>query len=138
MKAELEITKLNAIIEQELEIESVNVKQKKEEQVLGRMVVCNILMDNGLTPAVLAKYYCKDRTNFYHYRKKHNLYMEHPNMYPRYNQLYIKVSEDYITKAKDVNALNKLQRLDVVAEINQAIDELNLRKIVILRTLETV
>lgn len=130
-----EITKLNAIIEERLEIDDINVREKKGEQVLGRMVACNILMDNGLTPAMLSKYYCKDRANFYHYRKKHNIYMEYEKSYPEYIQLYNYAKEEYVKRAKDISALSKLQRLELVDDINERIDTLRRRKKEVLETL---
>ena len=135
MNLEREITKLNAIVEEALDVTDINVKEKTAQQVLGRMVVCNILMDNGLTPAVLAKYYVKHRTNFYHYRKKHNDYLQFPNMYPEYLELYAKVENDYLVRAKDAAMLSKLQRLEVVDEINKTIDDLRERKLEVLQTI---
>tara|TARA_R110001599_G_scaffold88633_2_gene235447 strand:+ start:1141 stop:1560 length:420 start_codon:yes stop_codon:yes gene_type:complete len=137
MKLKDEILKLNAITEELLGIENLNQKKKTSELVLGRMVVCNILMDNKIKPAVLAKHYDKDRTNFYHYRKRHCNYLENPRIHPEYIKMYIEVHEEYIKRAKDARTLNNLERLDVLDQINTNIDELLLRKTEVLLALKT-
>lgn len=136
MNLELEITRLNSIVEEKLQVESIQVKQRKQDQVLGRMVVCNILIDNGLTPAMLARYYKQHRTNYYHYRKKHEHYLEFPKMYPEYIQLYEYTTEEYRKRAKDVSMLSKLQRLEILEEIDRNVESLLQRKVEVLKTIE--
>tara|TARA_Y100000401_G_C8322595_1_gene226319 strand:- start:1441 stop:1848 length:408 start_codon:yes stop_codon:yes gene_type:complete len=135
MKLKYEIEKLNSIIEEKLDIDSINTKEKTSDQVLGRMIACNILMDNGVTPAGLAQYYCKDRSNFYHYRKKHNTYIENPKIFPEYIKLYEAVEEDFVKRATDFRLLDKLQRMEVLDSINKNIDELLVRRTDVLKTL---
>lgn len=136
MNLEREITRLNSIVEEKLQVDDIVVKQKKQDQVLGRMVVCNILMDNGLTPAMLARYYKQHRTNYYHYRKKHENYLEMPKMYPEYIQLYRYTTEEYRKRAKDVSMLSKLQRMEIIEEIDRSVENLLERKVEVLKTIE--
>ena len=65
---EFEVNLITSITEHKLglPVNSLNVKEKTEQLVLGRMVVCNILMFGGVTPTKLSDYFCKHRTNFYH------------------------------------------------------------------------
>tara|TARA_S200002703_G_scaffold36891_1_gene32043 strand:+ start:1162 stop:1569 length:408 start_codon:yes stop_codon:yes gene_type:complete len=135
MNLEHEIKKLNAIIEEYLVLDSINTKSKTKEEVLGRMVAANILMDYHLTPAMLSNYYKKDRTTFNHYRKRHNEYMTFPKSYPEYIQLYEHVQVEYIKRARNVNVLSKLQRAEVLDSINRNIDELIERRQELLQTL---
>ena len=136
MNLEREITRLNSIVEEKLQVDSIQVKQRKQDQVLGRMVVCNILLDNGLTPAMLARYYKQHRTNYYHYRKKHEHYLEFPKMYPEYMQLYRYTTEEYRKRAKDVSMLSKLQRLEILEEIDRSVESLLQRKVEVLKAIE--
>jgi hypothetical protein len=135
MNLEHEIKKLNAIIEEYLVLDSINTKSKTKEEVLGRMVAANILMDYHLTPAMLSNYYKKDRTTFNHYRKRHNEYMTFPKSYPEYIDLYKHVQVEYIKRARNVNVLSKLQRAEVLDSINRNIDELIERRQELLQTL---
>mgnify|MGYP003132278491 FL=1 len=136
MNLEREITRLNSIVEEKLQIDSINVTEKKQDQVLGRMVVCNILMDNGLTPANLAKYYKQHRTNYYHYRKRHEAYLEIPKMYPEYIQLFRFANDEYTKRVKDVSMLSKLQRLEIIEEIDKNLNTLLERKQDVLESLK--
>ena len=136
MNLEREITRLNSIVEEKLQVEDIVVRQKKQDQVLERMVVCNILMDNGLTPAMLARHYKQHRTNYYHYRKKHDNYLEIPRMYPEYIQLYKYTTEEYRKRAKDVSMLSKLQRMEIIEEIDRSVETLLERKVEVLKTIE--
>ena len=135
MNLEHEIKKLNAIIEEYLQLDSIDTKSKTKEEVLGRMVAANILMDYHLTPAMLSNYYKKDRTNFYHYRKQHDSFITYPNSYPEYTALYKHVQVEYIKRARNVNVLSKLQRAEVLDSINRNIDQLIERRQELLQTL---
>ena len=136
MNLEREITRLNSIVEEYLQVDSIQEKHRKQDTVLGRMIVCNILMDNGLTPAMLARYYKQHRTNYYHYRKKHEHYLEFPKMCPEYIQLYEYTTEEYRKRAKDVSMLSKLQRLEILEEIDRNVESLLQRKVEVLKTIE--
>tara|TARA_Y100001973_G_C5204906_1_gene340745 strand:+ start:2622 stop:3074 length:453 start_codon:yes stop_codon:yes gene_type:complete len=136
MNLEREITRLNSIVEEYLQVDSIQEKHRKQDTVLGRMIVCNILMDNGLTPAMLARYYKQHRTNYYHYRKKHENFLEFPKTYPEYIQLYDYTTEEYRKRAKDVSMLSKLQRLEILEEIDKNVDSLLQRKVEVLKTIE--
>ena len=61
--------------------------------------------------------------------------MEYEKSYPEYIQLYNYTKEEYVKRAKDVSALSKLQRLELVDDINERIDTLRRRKKEILETL---
>jgi len=104
----------------------INVKQKTGEQVISRMVICNILMECGLKPAQLAKHFCKHRTNYYHYLKLHKEYIQNARMYPRYLDVFNKVFDEYMTKTQRLQTINELQAID---EVDSAIaDLLEIRK----------
>jgi len=101
--------------------EEINVKTKTADLVLGRMVVCNILMECGIKPAELAKHFCKHRTNYYHYLKLHNDYIKNPKMYPEYVDIFNTVFDEYKSKSERLDKINELQALD---EVDKAIADL--------------
>ena len=104
-----------------VEQDDINVRTKYKEQVMARMVICNILMECGIKPSQLAKHFCKHRTNYYHYLKLHKDYIRNRNMYPEYIELFDKVFDEYKSKSERVDKLNELQALD---EIDSAIQDL--------------
>jgi len=101
--------------------EEINVKTKTADLVLGRMVVCNILMECGVKPAELAKHFCKHRTNYYHYLKLHKDYIKNPKMYPEYVDIFNTVFDEYKSKSERLDKINELQALD---EVDKAIADL--------------
>jgi hypothetical protein len=123
MNINKEIELLMYITSKELGVsqDNIDVKQKTSKQVLGRMVVCNILMECGIKPSQLAKHFCKHRTNYYHYLKLHKDYIRNRNMYPEYVTLFDKVFDEYKSKSERVDKLNELQAL---VEIDDAIADL--------------
>ena len=104
-----------------VEEDEINVKRKTGEQVMARMVICNILMECGMKPAQLAKHFCKHRTNFYHYLKLHKQYIQNPRMYPEYIEAFNLVFAEYKTKSERIERINELQALD---EVDRAIADL--------------
>lgn len=125
-----EIGILTLIAEEKLDLPAgtINVKQKTEEQVLARSVICNILMQGGVTPAKLSQYFCKHRTNFYHYKKLHNSYMENPRQYPLYNHTYREVMDAY-EKRTEVDLYKRtLHKLELIDDIENNIAELQEHK----------
>ena len=106
--------------------DEINVKQKTGEQVLSRMVICNILMECGLKPSQLAKHFCKHRTNYYHYLKLHKEYIQNPRMHPDYIDIFNTVFEEYMTQTERLQTINELQAID---DVDTAIaDLLEIRK----------
>jgi hypothetical protein len=104
-----------------VEQDDINVKTKYKEQVMARMVICNILMECGMKPAQLAKHFCKHRTNYYHYLKLHKQYIQNPRMYPEYIEAFDIVFAEYKTKSERIERINELQALD---EVDRAIADL--------------
>ena len=104
-----------------VEQDDINVKTKYKEQVMARMVICNILMECGMKPAELAKHFCKHRTNYYHYLKLHKQYIQNPRIYPEYIQAFDIVFAEYKTKSERIETINELQALD---EVDRAIADL--------------
>ena len=104
-----------------VEQDDINVKTKYKEQVMARMVICNILMECGMKPAELAKHFCKHRTNYYHYLKLHKQYIQNPRMYPEYIEAFNLVFAEYKTKSERIEKINELQALD---EVDRAIADL--------------
>ncbi len=104
-----------------VEQDDINVKTKYKEQVMARMVICNILMECGMKPAELAKHFCKHRTNYYHYLKLHKQYIQNPRMYPEYIEAFDIVFAEYKTKSESIEKINELQALD---EVDRAIADL--------------
>jgi|TARA_R110000772_G_scaffold95135_6_gene193356 hypothetical protein len=108
-----------------INVDSINVKQKTQEQVLARLVVCNVLMQAGITPATLAKHFCKHRTNFYHYRKLHNHYLQYVNDYPEYNNAFHIVLDTY-NKVSTVGSVKReLEKVATLSDIDLTIAKLN-------------
>ena len=109
-----------------VEEDNINVKRKTGEQVMARMIICNILMECGMKPAQLAKHFCKHRTNYYHYLKLHKDYIRNPRMHPDYIDAFNKVFDEYMTQTQRLKTINELQALD---EVDMAIaDLLKIRK----------
>jgi len=104
-----------------VEQDDINVKTKYKEQVMARMVICNILMECGMKPAELAKHFCKHRTNYYHYLKLHKQYIQNPRMYPEYIEAFDIVFAEYKSKSERIEKINELQALD---EVDRAIADL--------------
>ncbi|MAO21664.1 MAG: hypothetical protein CMJ25_13010 [Phycisphaerae bacterium] len=104
-----------------VEQDDINVKTKYKEQVMARMVICNILMECGMKPAQLAKHFCKHRTNYYHYLKLHKQYIQNPRMYPEYIEAFNLVFAEYKSKSERIERINELQALD---EVDRAIADL--------------
>ena len=127
---EFEVHLITSITEHKLGLaaNSVNVKKKTENLVLGRMVVCNILMFGGVTPTKLSEYFCKHRTNFYHYRKLHETYFTNLAMYPEYVRLFDSVMQDYEDRSTSPRFKGKLVKLSAIDDINLTILELNKKK----------
>jgi len=127
---EFEVQLITSITEHKLGLaaNSLNVKKKTEKLVLGRMVVCNMLMFGGVTPTKLSDYFCKHRTAFYHYRKLHYLYFDNLAMYPEYVKLFDDVMQDYEDRSTSPRFKGKLVRLSAIDDINLNISELMKQK----------
>lgn len=134
---EFEIDLITSLTEKKLGLKrnTLNQKKKTEDLVLGRMVVTNMLMDGGISPAKLADHFCKHRSSYYHYRKRHNFYITNPKAYPEYNLLYSAVLEEY-DKRSDASDLfkNRLAKLEVIEDIDKTLLSLNAQKELLLKT----
>ncbi len=135
---QFEINLITTITEKKLGLQagSLNTKKKTEPLVMGRMVVCNLLMDGGISPAKLAEHFCKHRTNYYHYRKQHNFYITNPKAYPEYNLLYEAVLSEYESRA-DVSDMfrSKLAKLEVIDDIERTLTSLQAQKELLIKTI---
>lgn len=109
----------------DIPVEEINVKRKTAEQVLARLVVCNILMQGGITPTTLSRHFCKHRTNFYHYKKLHKHYTLYPKAYPEYNDAYILVLNRFEDESNVGSLKRNLQTASTLEEIDLAIANLN-------------
>ncbi len=122
---EIELLKNIASDVLDIPVEEINVKGKTAEQVLARLVVCNILMQGGVTPATLSRHFCKHRTNFYHYQKLHKHYTVYPTDYPQYNEAYILVLNRFENESNVGSLKRNLQTASTIEEIDLAIANLN-------------
>ena len=59
-----------------LEQGSLISKSRKEPYALARQVVANICLDKGIHFVTIAKVLNRDRTNIYHYQKKHEVHFK--------------------------------------------------------------
>tara|TARA_R110000751_G_scaffold32542_9_gene81763 strand:+ start:712 stop:1128 length:417 start_codon:yes stop_codon:yes gene_type:complete len=126
----IEINLVTSITERKLGLEmgSLNVKKKTETLVLGRMVVFNLLMQGGVTPAKLSNYFCKHRTAFYHYKKLHKFYFTNLAAYPEYVTLYKEVLDEYENTSVSPRYKSKLVKLSVIDDINITIKSLQAQR----------
>jgi len=127
---EFEVNLITTITEKRLglEVGSLNTKTKTEHLVIGRMIVCNILMEGGISPAKLGEHFYQHRTAYYHYAKNHKNYIQNPNIYPEYNELYAQVFEEYESRTASVMFQDKLKRLEVIEDIDSTIKSLKEQK----------
>jgi hypothetical protein len=121
---EIELLKNIASDVLDIPVEEINVKGKTAEQVLARLVVCNILMQGGITPTTLSRHFCKHRTNFYHYKKLHKHYTLYPKAYPEYNEAYILVVNRFEDESNVGSLKRNLQTASTLEEIDLAIANL--------------
>ena len=75
-----------------LEQGSLISKSRKEPYALARQVVANICLDKGIHFVTIAKVLNRDRTNIYHYQKKHE---DHFKSWVQYRNLFTKVFNTY-------------------------------------------
>ena len=109
-----------------LDIEDINVQQKTDTQVMARMIICNILMENGIKPAQLANHFCKHRTNFYHYLKLHKSYIVNPRMYPLYIDNFNAIYAEYKKKSNHISEIQNLQAIEDI--VNALLELVQIRK----------
>ena len=108
----------------DMPVEDINVKAKTQKQVLARLIICNILMQGGVTPTTLSRYFCKHRTNFYHYQKLHTHYTKYPLDYPPYNDNYILVLNRFEEETNLGSVADNLKKAEAIDEIDLAIANL--------------
>ena len=127
---EFEINLITSICEKHLGLEtgSLDTKTKTSYLVIGRMIVCNMLMSGGVTPAKLSEHFVQHRTAFYHYAKNHKIYMDNPRIHPEYVQTYNNVFDEYQERTLSVAFTDKLKRLEVIETIDTTIQDLKEQK----------
>lgn len=129
LKNEIELLKYITSKHIAVDVENIDVRKKTGEQVMARMVICNILMENGIKPAQLAKHFCKHRTNYYHYLKLHKEYIKNPRMHPEYIDMFEAVYNEYKDKSTHLDEISKLQAIE---DIDGALQDLiQIRKLLI-------
>ena len=109
-----------------IELDSLNVRKKTQELVLGRMVVANILMQGGISKQTLSEHLLQDRTNFYHYEKQHNGFISDRRIYPEYYDLYYMVLDEYEQRSATPfyeERLEKLERLNTLGKSIEVMQE---------------
>lgn len=134
---EVYVNLLTTIAEKTLKIEpnSLNVKKKTDKLVLGRMVVCNILMDGGLSPSKLSNIFVQDRSNYYHYRKQHTKFVQNPKIYPMYLDVYSKVLQEFEDRTNIISLSDLLTKLDLLDDIDRTVDTLTQQRGLLEKTL---
>ena len=85
----------------------------------ARIVFASFLMEQvGLKVDQLTEYVNRDRTNFYHYQKKHEGYMSDRRVYPEYFDLYNNVNDAYFSQLETLfdneTKNDKLVKLDEI------------------------
>lgn len=125
-----EVNKIKYIAEDIMEIPfgSIDTANRKRNislarQVVGAFLVCEI----GIDIAKACDLMNRDRTSFYFYKKKHELYMSDIRIYPEYNELYQLLYDRYMSDSESVfkskNALSWLQQLETLKKQQRDIDK---------------
>ena len=81
-----------------LEQGSLTSKSRKEPYALARQVVANICLKNGIHFVTIAKVLNRDRSNIYHYQKKH---ADNFKLWAQYRNLFTKVFNVYKESKKE-------------------------------------
>lgn len=127
-----EISILKAIAEDLLELSSGTIDKgsRKPENVVARIGVCNVLLEAGLTPAIIARYVNKDRSNIYHYQKEHAKYLSDKRINPFYNEFWAD-----LTKVYNPERLPRLWRMAELNRVKTNITNLQAQKEILLTQL---
>tara|TARA_R110000772_G_scaffold135800_2_gene244381 strand:+ start:604 stop:1041 length:438 start_codon:yes stop_codon:yes gene_type:complete len=116
-----EIEQIKLIVEDQAGVPygSIDSNTRKQEIVKARIVFASFLMEQvGLKVDQLTEYVNRDRTNFYHYQKKHEGYMSDRRVYPEYFDLYNNVNDAYFSQLETLfdneTKNDKLVKLDEI------------------------
>tara|TARA_R110000764_G_scaffold85788_1_gene166431 strand:- start:188 stop:625 length:438 start_codon:yes stop_codon:yes gene_type:complete len=116
-----EIEQIKLIVEDQAGVPygSIDSNTRKQEIVKARIVFASFLMEQvGLKVDQLTEYVKRDRTNFYHYQKKHEGYMSDRRVYPEYFDLYNNVNDAYFSQLETLfdneTKNDKLVKLDEI------------------------
>ena len=142
MELEKEIRKVKYIVEDEANLQAgaIDGKTRFRNVVLARMVLSNFLMvEVGLKEETCRKYICRDRTSFYYYQKKHDLYISDGKIYPEYNDLYNTVKFRYFSEDDTLfDGINKNVKLEQLSEIDSKLLRLKRDKIALEKEIRTL
>tara|TARA_R100001443_G_scaffold2640_3_gene8644 strand:+ start:222 stop:653 length:432 start_codon:yes stop_codon:yes gene_type:complete len=123
-----EIRKIKYIVEDTANVRggSIDNKTRKREVVLARMVFANFLQfEVGLKEETMTKYLKRDRSSFYHYQKRHNLYMSNEKIYPEYNHLFMQVKLRYYTDEERLfSGVHVNEKLEYLSTIDEKLNSL--------------
>ncbi len=124
-----EINKIKYIAEDIMDIPfgSIDGNNRKRNislarQVVGAFMVCEI----GIDMAKACDLLNRDRTSFYFYKKKHELYMSDNRIYPEYNELYQLLFDRYMSDSESVfkskNTVTWFEQLEELKKQQKNID----------------
>jgi hypothetical protein len=102
-KIEKEIKKLKFLAEDLMAIPygSIDSKCRKKEYVMARIATAAfIIFEVGFSEEQAKKYIKRDRTSFYHYKKKHLDYMQSSKNFPTYFEFYNHLIDAYMRDSK--------------------------------------
>ena len=120
-KIETEIKKLKFLAEDLMAIPygSIDSKCRKNEYVMARIAIAAfIIFEVGFSEEQAKKYIKRDRTSFYHYKKKHLDFMKSSKNFPRYFEFYNKLVDVYMTDSKRI--FKKRKSFEFYVEIEKA------------------
>jgi hypothetical protein len=120
-KIETEIKKLKFLAEDLIEIPygSIDSSCRKKEFVMARIATAAfIIFEVGFSEEQAKKYIKRDRTSFYHYKKKHLDYMQSSKNFPTYFEFYNKLVHSYMTDSKRI--FKKRKSFEFYVEIEKA------------------
>lgn len=135
MDVDKEIRKIKLLVELECNLPFGTLEQKtrKAEVVMARILFANILMfDIGLKPDQLIKYIGKHRTNYYHYKKLHNSYMDNPKIHPLYIRLYQEIRYKYFSNESSLFTNTEIKsKVLILRDIQAQMQKLEMDKMVL-------
>ena len=115
-KIETEIKKLKFLAEDLIEIPygSIDSSCRKKEFVMARIATAAfIIFEVGFSEEQAKKYIKRDRTSFYHYKKKHLDYMKSSKNFPIYFEFYVEIEK---AKNQQKEITRRLKELDKEAK----------------------
>lgn len=120
-KIKTEIKKLKFLAEDLMEIPygSIDSNCRKKEFVMARIATSAFLIfEVGFNEEQARKFIKRDRTSFYHYKKKHLDYMQSSKNFPKYYTFYNKLVDTYMIDSKRI--FKKRKSFEFYLEIEKA------------------